>query len=141
MREKVQEEFIRNEIPTECKHVEVILGPDLEQELRKNKTLGNKMEHHNIPDTRQFRIFKYKNPRTLRYLMVMKCDHNGCQSIFRKWHNFYNHLRIHTKEKPFKCPFAKEHGCNLMFSQRSNLNKHIKNFHSGKSEIDSQMMD
>ena len=71
-------------------------------------------------------MFRFKNPETKRFLKVLKCDFEGCDMKFRKWHNLYDHLRIHTKERPYTCPFAEQLGCNLTFTQRSNLNKHIK---------------
>ena len=62
-----------------------------------------KIKKH-VPDTKQFRIFTYKNPRSKRHIKVLKCDHEGCDKWFRKWHNFFDHLRIHTNERPYVCP-------------------------------------
>lgn len=79
-----------------------------------------------IPISTQYRMFRFKNPQTKRFLKVLKCDFEGCNMKFRKWHNLYDHLRIHTKERPYTCPFKDELDCHLTFTQRSNLNKHIK---------------
>ena len=76
-----------------------------------------------VPDTKLYRIFTYKNPRSKRYIKVLKCDHEGCDKWFRKWHNFFDHLRIHTNERPYVCPFP---GCAFSFTQRANLNKHVE---------------
>lgn len=73
-----------------------------------------------------FRIFKFKNPETQRYLKILKCDYPDCPMNFRKWHNFYDHLRIHTNERPYSCPYAVQKNCKLTFTQKSNLNKHVK---------------
>jgi uncharacterized Zn-finger protein len=78
--------------------------------------INQKESRHHIPSTRSFRIFKFKNPKTSRYLKILKCDYPECPMNFRKWHNFYDHLRIHTKERPFICPFKCQLNCHLTFT-------------------------
>lgn len=76
-----------------------------------------------MPCTKKFRIFTFKNPKSKRYIKILKCDHEDCGKHFRKWHNFFDHLRIHTNERPYCCTVP---GCNYSFTQRANLNKHIE---------------
>lgn len=66
-----------------------------------------------VPSTKKFRIFTYKNPKSKRYIKVLKCDHEGCPKWFRKWHNFFDHLRIHTNERPYVCPHV---NCGFSFT-------------------------
>lgn len=80
-----------------------------------------------VPTTKKFRIFTFKNPKSKRYIKVLKCDHDDCGKNFRKWHNFFDHLRIHTNERPYTCPLP---GCTFSFTQRANLNKHVE-VHTG----------
>lgn len=80
-----------------------------------------------MPSTKLFRIFTFKNPKSKRFIKILKCDHSDCGKHFRKWHNFFDHLRIHTSEKPYVCDFE---DCGFSFTQRANLNKHIE-VHTG----------
>ncbi|TNV83506.1 hypothetical protein FGO68_gene2066 [Halteria grandinella] len=120
--DEISDESIRREIPQGVQ-IQVILGKDFD-------VTSLKIEEE-IPATRQFRIYKYKNPRTQRYVKLLKCDHNEganhkgqntCGMYFRKWHNFFDHLRVHTKQRPFKCPLQ---GCEQAFTQKANLHKHL----------------
>jgi uncharacterized Zn-finger protein len=72
------------------------------------------------PDFVEFRVIKFINPQTKRHTQILKCDRDGCSKIFRKWHNFTDHSRVHTGDKPFKC-----NECPLSFAQIANLNKHM----------------
>ena len=42
---------------------------------------------------------------------------------------FFDHLRTHTKEKPFKCEV-----CDMRFSQKGNLDKHTQMIHVGQTK-------
>lgn len=51
-----------------------------------------------------------------------KCPY--CERAFTQSGNLSNHVRLHTDEKPFKCHF-----CEKAFTQSGNLNSHIRNNH------------
>lgn len=71
------------------------------------------------------KILKYLHPETKRMRRIMECQF--CKKQFRKRCNFFDHLRIHTNEKPFVCDIL---GCGKSFSQSANLQKHI-DLHNG----------
>ena len=66
-----------------------------------------------IPNTKRFSHVKFTNPATGRIASVFTCDYPHCGKFFRKWHNLFDHLRVHTNEKPFPCPVA---GCPKLFN-------------------------
>lgn len=85
--------------------------------------LTEKIKQSEIPATTDYLIFQLKNPKSKRVVKLLLCTHHRCGKTFKKWHNFFDHLRIHTGERPFKCS---EEGCDFTFTQRANLNKHLE---------------
>ena len=87
-----------------------------------------------VPDTQNYRILEYLNPKTHRLIRFLSCKFNGCGKVFRRWHNFFDHLRTHTKERPYQFNIE---GCNIAFTQKANLDKHMV-IHKGIKKFECQ---
>ncbi|CAI2359376.1 unnamed protein product [Moneuplotes crassus] len=68
-----------------------------------------------------FDIYFERSHQTNRKRRMLRCRYDGCSKNFKKAWNLFDHMRIHTGDKPFKC-----HICGRGFAQNGNLTKHIK---------------
>ena len=62
---------------------------------------------------------------TPRYPLTTNTSNNQCPYCSFCGAGLSRHLRIHTGERPYKCPF-----CTYAAIQRSDVNKHIKRKHN-----------
>ena len=68
-----------------------------------------------------FELYFEKNSTTCRNRRMLKCKHHDCDKVFKKAWNLFDHMRIHTGEKPYQCG-----QCGRRFAQNGNLTKHLK---------------
>lgn len=94
--------------------LESIPGEAADEEFYDNKTY--------VPNTRLFSLLKFHKIKTGRPTLGFSCDYPYCGKLFLKWHNLFDHLRIHTGERPFLCPVK---GCGIRFNQVANQKKHM----------------
>lgn len=72
-----------------------------------------------VPTMLEYRFFMFVNPDTPNtQRRIYECRHEvsdnaTCGLTQSDSHKFFNHLRIHSQEKPFKCQYP---GCNSAFA-------------------------
>ena len=81
-----------------------------------------------LPSTDQYVVFcfnRFKSDEVRKKLF--QCKFGGsCHKIMPNRSKFIDHMRAHTKDKPFTCPMP---GCNKSFGQRCNVKQHIQEVH------------
>jgi len=92
--------------------LKVIMGADFDPSETKYKEA--------VPDSNEYVVYKFqKNSGIDSYLRLFQCKfQDGCHRVIQSPSKFYDHLRSHTRERPFVCH------CGVAFVQRANLNKH-----------------
>ena len=95
-------------------------GETEEQAIERLKNLLKLNYEIDVPND-TFEIYFETNDTTNRKRRMLRCNYEGCNKGFKKAWNLFDHMRIHTGDKPFKC-----HLCGRGFAQNGNLTKHIK---------------
>ena len=110
--------------PIRQEHTCLWIDPDLPEHMRKpcNKTFYSM---HEI--VTHLTVDHVGGPEMSEHVCLWsECDRN--LKPFKAKYKLVNHIRVHTGEKPFPCPFP---GCGKVFARSENLKIH-KRTHTGK---------
>jgi len=79
-----------------------------------------------------FKAHGHLSDHLKRHYNIRPFECQVCSSKFSRMSTLKIHLHSHSGEKPFGCPMQ---GCEKKFSEKGNLNVHIKNSHNNLNEI------
>lgn len=60
-----------------------------------------------VPNTKQLVILEFQHCKELRTHQILCCLYPQCGKMFGRWHSFFEHLTVHTKEQPYACQCGK----------------------------------
>lgn len=79
-----------------------------------------------IPQFTNFGVYHFQKAKvTLKDYYIYVCFEPGCHKLHCNLSKFYDHIRSHSNEKPFECPYH----CGKKFTQVGNMNKHVEQIH------------
>lgn len=87
------------------------------------------MVNYKVLQGHQYEIVDNPDKKSCVNKRLYICKYDNCNKIFTKTWNLVSHFRVHTNEKPYRCP-----ECKKLFTQRSNLSRHMSIHCKGSSK-------
>jgi hypothetical protein len=109
-------------ITRDC-HAKIITGENfnIDQVLTKSVQVRPRSDDYAVL------VFKLHDEGSSGLFHLYMCKYAGlCQRVNNGISKFLDHMRTHTRERPYKCTIS---GCIASFTQKTNIKQHIKEVH------------